>query len=204
MTNTWRVLVADNEALMRVDLSAMLAEDGFDVVCHAHDSAQAVRLAAELRPDLVIMDAVWPPKAGVQAAAEIADSEIAPVIVLAHASQPELLDSERDSGCVAFLSRPFDKADLLPAIEVAVARFAEARTVRAQVADDTQRECARQVITHAKELMIAQQHMSEVEAADWLRRTAARRRSALHDIAGMVVDGLTASVDQQRDFSSYG
>ena len=189
----WRVLIADNEALMRLELSAVLAEDGFEVVGCADDSAQALALAAEIRPDLVIMDAVTPSQAGVDAAKNIIGREIAPVVVLVPASHTELTGTQQDSDGVAFLPRQFAKSELLPAIEVAAARFTESRTLMAQVADAAERERAQQVVRRAKELMIAQQHMTEVDAADWLRRAAARRQTALHDIAGMVVDGLTAT-----------
>ena len=189
----WRVLIADNEALMRLELSAVLAEDGFEVVGCADDSAQALALAAEIRPDLVIMDAVTLSQAGVDAAKDIIGREIAPVVVLVPASHTELTGTQQDSDGVAFLPRQFAKSELLPAIEVAAARFTESRTLKAQVADAAERERAQQVVRRAKELMIAQQHMTEVDAADWLRRAAARRQTALHDIAGMVVDGLTAT-----------
>lgn len=189
----WRVLIADNEALMRLELSAVLAEDGFEVVGCADDSAQALALAAEIRPDLVIMDAVTLSQAGVDAAKNIIGREIAPVVVLVPASHTELTGTQQDSDGVAFLPRQFAKSELLPAIEVAAARFTESRTLKAQVADAAERERAQQVVRRAKELMIAQQHMTEVDAADWLRRAAARRQTALHDIAGMVVDGLTAT-----------
>ena len=189
----WRVLIADNEALMRLELSAVLAEDGFEVVGCADDSAQALTLAAEIRPDLVIMDAVTLSQAGVDAAKDIIGREIAPVVVLVPASHTELTGTQQDSDGVAFLPRQFAKSELLPAIEVAAARFTESRTLMAQVADAAERERAQQVVRRAKELMIAQQHMTEVDAADWLRRAAARRQTALHDIAEMVVDGLTAT-----------
>ena len=189
----WRVLIADNEALMRLELSAVLAEDGFEVVGCADDSTQALALAAEIRPDLVIMDAVTLSQAGVDAAKNIIGREIAPVVVLVPASHTELTGTQQDSDGVAFLPRQFAKSELLPAIEVAAARFTESRTLMAQVADAAERERAQQVVRRAKELMIAQQHMTEVDAADWLRRAAARRQTALHDIAGMVVDGLTAT-----------
>ena len=189
----WRVLIADNEALMRLELSAVLAEDGFEVVGCADDSTQALALAAEIRPDLVIMDAVTLSQACVDAAKNIIGREIAPVVVLVPASHTELTGTQQDSDGVAFLPRQFAKSELLPAIEVAAARFAESRTLKAQIADAAERERAQQVVRRAKELMIAQQHMTEVDAADWLRRAAARRQTALHDIAGMVVDGLTAT-----------
>jgi len=189
----WRVLIADNEALMRLELSAVLAEDGFEVVGCADDSAQALTLAAEIRPDLVIMDAVTLSQAGVDAAKNIIGREIAPVVVLVPASHTELTGTQQGSDGVAFLPRQFAKSELLPAIEVAAARFTESRTLMAQVADAAERERAQQVVRRAKELMIAQQHMTEVDAADWLRRAAARRQTALHDIAEMVVDGLTAT-----------
>jgi len=193
MTSRWRVLIADNEELMRVELSAMLAEDGFDVVGCADSSEQAIALAAELRPDLVIMDAVAPSRAGVDAATDIVGRELAPVVVLVPASQSKLIEPGDDNPHVAFLPRQFVKSELLPAIQTATARFAEARTLKAQVANDAEREHARRIVRQAKELMIAQQQMTEADAADWLRRAAARRQDALHHIAGMVIDGLTAS-----------
>src|SRR5664279_6180813 len=113
----WRVLIADNEALMRLELSAVLAEDGFEVVGCADDSTQALALAAEIRPDLVIMDAVTLSQAGVDAAKNIIGREIAPVVVLVPASQTELTGTQQDSDGVAFLPRQFAKSELLPAIE---------------------------------------------------------------------------------------
>ena len=120
-----RVLIAEDEALIRLDLAEMLTEEGFEVVGQAVDGEQAVAMATELRPDLVILDVKMPKKDGIDAAGEIVAEQIAPVVILTAFSQRDLIERARDAGAMAYLVKPFSKADLLPAIELAVARFAE-------------------------------------------------------------------------------
>ncbi|HEY7813603.1 MAG TPA: response regulator, partial [Nakamurella sp.] len=139
MTAPRRVLIAEDEALIRLDLSEMLAEEGFEVVGQAADGEQAVAMATELRPDLVIMDVKMPKKDGIDAAADIVGEQIAPVVILTAFSQRELIERARDAGAMAYLVKPFTKSDLLPAIELAVARYAETAALRKEVADISQR-----------------------------------------------------------------
>ena len=192
MTASKRVLIAEDEALIRLDLSEMLAEEGFEVVGQAVDGEQAVTMATELRPDLVIMDVKMPKKDGIDAAAEIVGEQIAPVVILTAFSQRELIERARDAGAMAYLVKPFSKSDLLPAIELAVARYAETAALRAEVADISQRLEARKVIDRAKGLLMTHQKMTEPEAFRWIQRTAMDRRTSMQAIAQAVLEGLSA------------
>jgi response regulator NasT len=192
MTAPKRVLIAEDEALIRLDLSEMLAEEGFDVVGQAVDGEQAVTMATELRPDLVIMDVKMPKKDGIDAAAEIVGEQIAPVVILTAFSQRELIERARDAGAMAYLVKPFSKSDLLPAIELAVARYAETTALRAEVADISQRLEARKVIDRAKGLLMTHQKMTEPEAFRWIQRTAMDRRTSMQAVANAVLEGLSA------------
>lgn len=192
MTAPKRVLIAEDEALIRLDLSEMLAEEGFEVVGQAVDGEQAVTMATELRPDLVIMDVKMPKKDGIDAAAEIVGEQIAPVVILTAFSQRELIERARDAGAMAYLVKPFSKADLLPAIELAVARYAETSALRAEVADISQRLEARKIIDRAKGLLMTHQKMTEPEAFRWIQRTAMDRRTSMQAVANAVLEGLSA------------
>jgi response regulator NasT len=187
-----RVLIAEDEALIRLDLSEMLADEGFQVIGEAGDGVQAVQLARELRPDLVIMDVKMPKKDGIDAAAEIVAEQIAPVVILTAFSQRDLIERARDAGAMAYLVKPFSQSDLLPAIELAVARHAEMVALRAEVADVTDRLEARKVIDRAKGLLMTNQKMSEPEAFRWIQRTAMDRRTSMQAIAQAVLEGLTS------------
>ena len=192
MTAPRRVLIAEDEALIRLDLAEMLAEEGFDVVGEAADGEQAVALALELRPDLVILDVKMPKKDGIEAAAEIVGEQVAPVVILTAFSQRELVERARDAGAMAYLVKPFSKADLLPAIELAVARYAETAALRVEVADVTQRLEARKVIDRAKGLLMTHQKMTEPEAFRWIQRTAMDRRTSMQVVASAVLESLSA------------
>jgi response regulator NasT len=186
------VLIAEDEALIRLDLSEMLAEEGFEVVGQAVDGEQAVAMATELRPDLVILDVKMPKKDGIEAASEIVAEQIAPVVILTAFSQRELIERARDAGAMAYLVKPFSKADLLPAIELAVARYAETAALRDEVADISQRLEARKLIDRAKGLLMTHQKMTEPEAFRWIQRTAMDRRTSMQAVAGAVLEGLAA------------
>ena len=187
-----RVLIAEDEALIRLDLAEMLTEEGFEVVGQAVDGEQAVVMAIDLRPDLVILDVKMPKKDGIDAAAEIVGEQIAPVVILTAFSQRELIERARDAGAMAYLVKPFSKSDLLPAIELAVARYAETAALRAEVADISQRLEARKVIDRAKGLLMTHQKMTEPEAFRWIQRTAMDRRTSMQAVAGAVLEGLSA------------
>ena len=187
-----RVLIAEDEALIRLDLAEMLTEEGFEVVGQAVDGEQAVAMAMELRPDLVILDVKMPKKDGIEAAGEIVAEQIAPVVILTAFSQRDLIERARDAGAMAYLVKPFSKADLLPAIELAVARYAETAALRLEVADISQRLEARKIIDRAKGLLMTHQKMTEPEAFRWIQRTAMDRRTSMQAVAGAVLESLSA------------
>ena len=148
-----RVLIAEDEALIRMDLAEMLDEEGYDVVGQAEDGERAVALAEELRPDLVVMDIRMPKLDGLAAAERIATARIAPIVMLTAFSQRELVDRARDAGAMAYLVKPFDQTDLVPAIEMAVSRYAELRQLEEEVTGLTERLATRQAVDRAKGIL---------------------------------------------------
>jgi response regulator NasT len=187
-----RVLVAEDEALIRLDLVEMLREEGYNVVGEAGDGERAIELARELQPDLVILDVKMPKLDGIDAAAAIAAERIAPVVMLTAFSQRELVERARDAGAMAYLVKPFSKSDLTPAIELAVSRFAELSALESEVAGLTDRLETRKLVDQAKGLLMSKHGLSEPEAFRWIQRTAMDRRSAMRDVAKAVVDTISA------------
>jgi AmiR/NasT family two-component response regulator len=186
----WRVLVVEDEALIRLDLTEMLREEGYVVAGEAGDGEQAVRLARELSPDLVIMDVKMPKVDGIAAAGEIVAERIAPVVMLTAFSQRELIEQARDAGAMAYLVKPFARHELVPAIELAVSRFAEKKALEDEVATLTDRLETRKLVDRAKGLLMSRQSMSEPDAFRWIQRTAMDRRTTMKAVAEAVVDGL--------------
>ena len=187
-----RVLVVEDEALIRLDLAEMLTEEGYVVAGEAGDGEQAVALARELRPDLVIMDIKMPKVDGIAAAGEIVDERIAPVVMLTAFSQRDLIEQARDAGAMAYLVKPFARHELVPAIELAVSRFAEVRALEGEVASLNDRLETRKMVDRAKGLLMTQQNMTEPEAFRWIQRTAMDRRTTMKAVAEAVVGGLAA------------
>ena len=185
-----RVLVAEDEALIRLDLVEMLREEGYQVVGEAGDGEEAVRLAGELRPDLVILDVKMPKMDGIEAASEIAKDRIAPVVILTAFSQRDLVERARDAGAMAYLVKPFAKRDLVPAVELAMSRFSELQALENEVASLTDRLETRKVIERAKGLLMSAQGLSEPEAFRWIQRTAMDRRTTMKAVAEAVVDSI--------------
>ena len=185
-----RVLVAEDEALIRLDLVEMLREEGYQVVGEAGDGQEAVRLAEELRPDLVILDIKMPKMDGIEAASNIAGERIAPVVILTAFSQRDLVERARDAGAMAYLVKPFAKRDLVPAIELAVSRFTEVQALEAEVADLSERLEARKTIERAKGLLMSKHNLSEPESFRWLQRTAMDRRTTMKAVAQAVLENL--------------
>jgi two-component system, response regulator PdtaR len=173
-----RVLIAEDEALIRLDLKEMLEEEGYVVVGEVGDGQAAVDSARELRPDLVVLDVQMPVLDGLSAAEQIAAARIAPVIVLTAFSQRELVERARDAGAMAYLVKPFSKADLVPAIEVAVGRFAEMAALE-----------ARKVVEQAKGKLMADRGITEAEAFRWIQRTAMNERTSMKALAQLVLSG---------------
>jgi response regulator NasT len=178
-----RVLIAEDEALIRLDLKEMLEEEGYRVVAEVGDGQQAVDRAAELGPDLVILDIQMPVLDGLSAAEQIASARIAPVIVLTAFSQRELVERARDAGAMAYLVKPFSKNDLVPAIEVARGRFVEMTALDAEVKDLQERLVTRKVVERAKGRLMADQGMTEAEAFRWIQRTAMNQRTSMRALA---------------------
>jgi response regulator NasT len=184
-----RVLIAEDEALIRLDLKEMLEEEGYDVVAEVGDGQTAVDRAADLRPDLVILDIQMPVLDGLSAAERIAGDRIAPVIVLTAFSQRDLVERARDAGAMAYLVKPFNKNDLVPAIEVARARFAEISALDAEVRSLEDRLEARKSIEKAKGKLMADHGMSEAEAFRHIQRMAMNERTSMKALADRILAG---------------
>jgi len=183
-----RVVIAEDEALIRLDLAEMLEEEGYTVVGQAGDGEQAVALAELHRPDLVVLDVKMPRLDGISAAARIAQDRIAPVVILTAFSQRDLVDRARDAGAMAYLVKPFNKSDLVPAIEMAVSRFAEMQMLEAEVADLTDRLETRKLVDRAKVVLQRQLAISEPDAFRWIQKTAMDLRLSMRQVAQKVVD----------------
>jgi response regulator NasT len=190
-----RVLIAEDEALIRLDLAEMLREEGYDVVGEAGDGQTAVELAESLKPDLVIMDVKMPRRDGIDAAAEIAQKRIAPIVVLTAFSQRELVERARDAGAMAYLVKPFSITDLIPAIELAVSRFGELAALEKEVETLSDRLETRKLVERAKGLLQAKQGMSEPEAFKWIQRAAMDRRTTMKRVAEVVLETLDTPGD---------
>jgi AmiR/NasT family two-component response regulator len=193
-----RVLVAEDEALIRLDLGEMLKEEGYEVVGEASDGQEAVELADSLKPDLVIMDVKMPRRDGIDAASEIARKRIAPIVILTAFSQRDLVERARDAGAMAYLVKPFSVTDLIPAIEVAVSRFQEITELEREVATLSERLETRKLVERAKGLLQTKQGMSEPEAFRWIQRAAMDRRTTMKRVAEVVLETL----DTPKDASS--
>ena len=182
-----RVLIAEDEALIRLDLKEMLEEEGYSVVAEVGDGQQAVDQATALQPDLVILDIQMPVLDGLAAAEQIASARIAPVIVLTAFSQRELVERARDAGAMAYLVKPFSKNDLVPAIEVARGRFSEMTALDDEVRTLEERLETRKVVEKAKGVLMTDQGMTEAEAFRWIQRTAMNQRTSMKALAESIL-----------------
>lgn len=187
LPTTRRVLIAEDEALIRLDLKEMLTEAGYAVVGEAADGQQAIDLAEQLRPDLAILDVKMPGLDGISAAEQIVASGTAPVIMLTAFSQRELVERAADAGAMAYLVKPFDRSDLLPAIEVAISRHLQFRALQAEVADLAERLETRKLLDRAKGKLQADQEMSEPAAFRWIQKASMDRRSTMRAVAESIL-----------------
>ncbi len=186
-----RVVIAEDEALIRLDLAEMLAEEGYVVVGQASDGLRAVELVEELRPDLAVLDVKMPKLDGISAAARIAEQRLAAVVILTAFSQRELVERAREAGAMAYLVKPFSAGDLVPAIEMARSRFAELQQLEAEVVDLSERLETRKLVDRAKSIIQEALGVSEPEAFRWIQKTAMDLRLSMRQVAeGVVTHGL--------------
>jgi two-component system, response regulator PdtaR len=183
-----RVVVAEDEAIIRLDVVEILRDAGFDVVGEAGDGEAAVRLAEEMRPDLVVMDVKMPVLDGISAAEKIGKAGIAPVVLLTAFSQKELVERARDAGAMAYVVKPFSADDLLPAIEIALSRHAQIRTLEQEIGDLTERFETRKQVDRAKGLLMQKMGLSEPDAFRWIQKTSMDRRLTMREVADAVVE----------------
>ena len=183
-----RVVIAEDETLIRMDLVEMLGEEGYDVVGQAGDGQRAIELAEELRPDVVILDVKMPVLDGIAAAESIAGRRIAPVVMLTAFSQRELVERAREAGAMSYLVKPFSQTDLVPAIEMALSRYAEIVQLESEVTDLKERLETRKAVDRAKGILQEQLSISEADAFRWIQKTAMDLRMSMREVADGVVD----------------
>ena len=180
-----RILVAEDEALIRMDLIEMLEEAGYQVIAQATNGEEAIALATEHQPDLAILDVKMPVLDGISAAEKIIS--IAPVLMLTAFSQRELVDRARDAGVMAYVVKPFTIGDLVPAVEIAISRHTQMRSLAEEVADLHERLETRKIIDRAKGILMNALNLSEPEAFSWIQRAAMDRRLTMKEVAQAVI-----------------
>lgn len=188
MPQITRIVIAEDETLIRLDLKEMLEEEGYTVVGEAGDGETAVRLVEELKPDLAILDVKMPILDGLSAAERIHEAHLAPVLMLTAFSQRELVDRARDAGAMAYIVKPFSKSDLVPAIEMAVSRYTEMRTLEEEIADLTQRLETRKLVDRAKSVLQTKFGLNEPAAFRWIQKTSMDRRMTMAAVAEAVIE----------------
>jgi len=184
-----RVLIAEDEALIRLDLREMLEEEGYEVVGEAGDGETAIRLARDLRPDLTVMDIKMPGVDGLAAAERITEEGLSPVLILTAFSQKDLVERATQTGAMGYLVKPFQKSDLVPAIDIAVARYQEFTALQGEVASLEDRLETRKLVDRAKGLLMDRYGMSEQDAFRFVQKTAMDRRLGMKEVASRVVEG---------------
>ena len=192
-------MIAEDEALIRLDLKEMLEEDGYVVVGEASDGEAAVKLTESLRPDLVIMDIKMPGLDGISAAERITSDHLAPVVILTAFSQRDLVLRARDAGAMAFLVKPFTKADLVPAIEIAVSRFQEFSALESEVSNLKERLEVRKLLDRAKGILQAERGLTEPEAFRWIQKSSMDRRMTMRAVAEEVLQAAEPPASKALD-----
>ncbi|AKT51746.1 ANTAR domain-containing response regulator [Arsenicicoccus sp. oral taxon 190] len=192
-----RILVAEDEALIRLDLVEMLRDAGHEIVGQASNGEQAVELAQEHKPDVVIMDVKMPVLDGISAAEQIGNAKICPVVMLTAFSQTELVERARDAGVMAYIVKPFTAADLAPAIDIAVSRWAEYQALESEIADLSDRLETRKAVDRAKGVLMSKLKLSEADAFRWIQKTAMDRRMGMRQVAEAVITGMGEGKDKK-------
>ena len=183
-----RILVAEDEAIIRLDLAEMLTEAGYDVVGQASNGEQAVTMTRDLAPDLVIMDVKMPVLDGITAAERIGAERICPVVMLTAFSQTELVERARDAGVMAYVVKPFTAADVTPAIDIALSRWGELKALESEIADLGDRLETRKAVDRAKGVLMTKLKITEAEAFRWIQKTAMDLRKSMREVAEGVID----------------
>ncbi|MGC8627188.1 MAG: ANTAR domain-containing response regulator [Acidimicrobiales bacterium] len=200
-----RVVIAEDEALIRLDLRETLEEEGYEVVAETGRGDEVVDLVQEHRPDLAILDIKMPGGDGLSAAAEITARRLAAVLILTAFSQRELVDKAREAGALAYLVKPFQRQDLVPALELALGRFEEMKALEDEVKDLEERLAARRDIERAKGVLMDELDMKEADAFRWIQRRAMDERTTMKDVARRVVnEGLRPSRSEGRGQGAAG
>ena len=180
-----RILVAEDETIIRLDLVEMLTEAGYEVIAQAENGAVAVELAKQHKPDLAILDVKMPEMDGITAAEQII--LLAPVLMLTAFSQRELVERARDAGVMAYVVKPFSINDLVPAIEIAISRHKQMKSLESEVADIYERLDTRKVIDRAKGILMKAMNLSEPESFSWIQKTAMDRRISMKEVANAII-----------------
>lgn len=183
-----RVLVAEDETLIRLDVVEILRSEGYDVVGEADNGERAVELAKELNPDLVLMDVKMPILDGISAAESIVKERIAPVVLLTAFSQKELVERARDAGAMAYVVKPFTPADLMPAIEIALSRHEEIQALEQEVTDLKDQFETRKLVERAKSLLTTKMGLTEPEAFRWIQKTSMDRRLTMREVSETIIN----------------
>jgi AmiR/NasT family two-component response regulator len=182
-----RVIIADDESIIRMDLREMLTNLGYLVVGEAGDGRSAVNLARELKPDVVILDIKMPGMDGIEAAGILTEEKIAPVVLLTAYSQRDLVERAKEAGVVGYITKPMRESDLTPAIEVAMARFSEFRALEEEVGDLKQALETRKLVDRAKGILMDTQGLSEAEAFRRIQKMSMNKRKAMKDVAEAII-----------------
>lgn len=185
------VVVAEDEALIRLDIVEILQDQGFKVVAETDNGKEAIELAEQHQPDLVLMDVKMPTMDGITAAEEIGKKQLAPVVLLTAFSQKELVDRAVEAGAMAYVVKPFTPNDLIPAIEVAISRFAQIKALQKEVSSVKEQFETRKVVDRAKSLLITKMGLTEPEAFRWIQKTSMDRRLSMREVAETIVNQVS-------------
>lgn len=188
-TNQRRVVVAEDEALIRMDIVETLRENGFDVVAEAGDGLQAVAAVKEHKPDLLVMDIKMPNLDGLGAAEQLADEKVA-IVLLTAFSQRELVERANEAGAMAYVVKPFTPNDLIPAVEIALSRHSQIMALEHEVSDLNERFETRKLVDRAKGLLNEKMNLSEPEAFRWIQKASMDRRLTMQEVAATVIEQL--------------
>jgi len=194
-TAATRVIVAEDESLIRIDIVEILRDNGFDVIAEAADGEKAVALATELRPDLVVMDVKMPLLDGISAAEILTKNRIAPVVLLTAFSQRELVERAAEAGALAYVVKPFTPNDLIPAIDIALTRYQQIAALEDEISDLAERLETRKILDRAKGILNDTMGLTEPEAFRWIQKASMDRRLSMREVAQTVIDQLAEKAD---------